>query len=112
MDAVPVKNGSEKELRRLYDAATRYYRALKEAKSDSFDTVLTVILKQKLDEKARLKWAEFSTDHGSVPPCTELLKFLRPFHTSVEWMRIEFALDWDVFGAHFAYRKYRGVYIV
>ena len=76
MDAVPVKNGSDKELRRLYDAATQHYRALKAAKSDSFDTVLTVILQQKLDEKTRLKWAEFSSEHESVPPCTELLKFL------------------------------------
>ena len=76
VDAVRVKNGSEKELRRLYDAATQHYRALKAAKSDSFDTVLTVILQQKLDEKTRLKWAEFSSDHESVPQCFELLKFL------------------------------------
>ena len=76
VDAVPVKSGSEKELRRLYDAATQHYRALKAAKADSFDTVLTVILQQKLDEKTRLKWAEFSSEHESVPPCTELLKFL------------------------------------
>ena len=76
VDAVPVKNGNDKELRRLYDAVTQHYRALKAAKSDSFDTVLTVILQQKLDEKTRLKWAEFSSEHESVPPCTELLKFL------------------------------------
>ena len=43
VDAVPVKKGSDKELRRLYDAATQHNRALKAAKSDSFDTVLTVI---------------------------------------------------------------------
>ena len=76
VDAAPVKNGSEKELRRLYDVATQHYRALKAAKQDSFDTVLTVILQQKLDEKTRLKWAEFSNDKELVPPCTELLKFL------------------------------------
>ena len=35
MNAVPVKNSSDKELRRLYDAATQ----LKAAKSDSFDTL-------------------------------------------------------------------------
>ena len=62
VDAVPVKNGSDKELRRLYDAATQHYRALKAAKSDSFDTVLTVILQQKLDEKSRLKWAELAVN--------------------------------------------------
>ena len=31
---------------------------------------------QKLDDKTWLKWEEFSSDHESVPPCTELLKFL------------------------------------
>ena len=71
-----MKNGSNKELRRLYDAPTQHYRALKAAKSDSFDTVLTVILQQKLDDKTRLKWAEFSSNNESVPPCTEFLKFL------------------------------------
>ena len=74
VDAVPMKNRSEKELRRLYDAATQHYRALREAKNDSFDTVLTVILQQKLDEKTWLKWAEFSSEHESVPPHTEILK--------------------------------------
>ena len=39
VDAVPVKNRSDKELCRLYDAATQHYRTLKAAKSDSFDTV-------------------------------------------------------------------------
>ena len=76
MDEVPVKNGSDKEFGNLCDAATQHYRALKAAKNDSFDTVLTVILQQKLDEKAQLKLEEFSSDHESVPPCTEFLKFL------------------------------------
>ena len=44
MDAAPVKSSSDKELHRLYDAATQHYRALNAAKNDSFDTVLTVIL--------------------------------------------------------------------
>ena len=60
----------------LYDVATQHYRALKAVKSDSFNTVLTVILQQNLYNKTRLNWAEFSIEHESVPPCTELLKFL------------------------------------
>ena len=76
MEAVPVKNGGDNELRRLYDAATQHYRVLKEANNRSFETVLTVILQQKLDEKTRLKWAEFNSDSENVPPCTEFLKFL------------------------------------
>ena len=55
---------------------TVLYRALKAAKTDWFDTVFTVILQKKLDDKTQLKWAEFSSDHESVPPCTDLLKFL------------------------------------
>ena len=35
-----------------------------------------MILQQKLDNKTWLNWAEFSSEHESVPPCTELLKFL------------------------------------
>ena len=70
MDAVPVKNGNDMELRRLYDAAIQHYRALKAAKNDSFKTVLTMILQQKLDEKTQLKWAEFNSDSENVLPCT------------------------------------------
>ena len=75
VDVVPVKNGSDKELRHLYDAATQHYRALKAAKADWFATLLTVILQQKLDKKTWLKWAEFNSDSENVP-CTEFLTFL------------------------------------
>ena len=53
VDGVPVKNGSNKELCHLYDAVIQHYRALKAAKIDSIQTVLTVILQQKLDEKTQ-----------------------------------------------------------
>ena len=29
-----------------------------------------------MDEKTRLKWAEFNSDGENVPPCTKLIKFL------------------------------------
>ena len=44
VDTLPVKNSSDKEIRCLHDAATQHYRALKAAKADSFDALLTVIL--------------------------------------------------------------------
>ena len=50
--------------------------ALKEAKADSFETLLTVILQQKLDEKTRLRWAEFNSEGDNVASCTEFLQFL------------------------------------
>ena len=77
VDVVPVvKNDSDKELHCLYDAATQHYLVLKAVKNDSFDTVFTVILQQKLYEKTQLNWAEFSSNNENVPPCTEFLKFL------------------------------------
>ena len=44
-----------------------------EAKIDLFDTVVAVILQQKLDHRTGLKWAKFSSDNVSVPLCTELI---------------------------------------
>ena len=46
MNAALVKKGSNKGLCHLYDAATQNYRALKAAKTDSLEMVLTVILQQ------------------------------------------------------------------
>ena len=76
VDVLPVKNGSDKEIHPLYDAATQHYRPLKAAKADSFEMLLTVILQQKLEEKTRLKWSEFNSDSDNIPMCTEFLKFL------------------------------------
>ena len=50
-DALPIKNGSDKGIHGLYDAARQHYQALKAAKADSFKMLLTVILQQKLDKK-------------------------------------------------------------
>ena len=71
-----MKNGSDKELHNLHDAAIHQYQALKAANNNSFDTVLTVILQQKLDDKTWLKWVEYSKNSKRVPLCTEFLKFL------------------------------------
>ena len=71
-----MKNGTNKEILCLYDTATQHYRALKAGKADSFEALLTVVLQQNLDEKTRLKWAEFNSDSDNVQQCTELLKFL------------------------------------
>ena len=57
----------------MYDAAIQHYQALKVAKNNLFNTVLTVILQQKVDDRTRLKWAEFSNNSESVASCTELL---------------------------------------
>ena len=51
VDALSVKNSSEKKIRCLYDPTAQHYRALKAAKADSFEMLLTVILQQKLDKR-------------------------------------------------------------
>ena len=35
-----------------------------------------MILQQKLDDRTRLKGAEFSSDNESIPPYADLLKFV------------------------------------
>ena len=76
MDTLPIKNTSNKDLRRLCDVAIQHCRAVKVANNDTFNTVLTVILQQKLDNNAWLKWVENSNDSERVPPCTKSFKFL------------------------------------
>ena len=76
MHGVPVKNSSDKELCYPYDAAKQHYRALKAVKNYQFDTVLTVILQQKVDKKTQLKLSYYSNNSENIPPCTEFLKFL------------------------------------
>ena len=62
VDAVPVKNSSDKELHCFYDAAIQHCWVLKAAKTDCFETMLTVILQHKPDERTQLKWVEFNSD--------------------------------------------------
>ena len=40
VDALAIKNSNNKEIRRLYDAATQHYKALKAAMADSFEMLL------------------------------------------------------------------------
>ena len=60
----------------LYDVAIQHYWALKAAYNDLFDTVLTVLLHQKLDNETQLKWVEYSNNSERVQACTEFFKFL------------------------------------
>ena len=55
VDAVPVKNGNNKELHHFYDAAIQHHWALKAAKADLFEKLLTVIVQQKAGQKHTIK---------------------------------------------------------
>ena len=59
MDAIAIKNGSEKEFHCLYYVAIQYYRALETANNDSFDKSLTVIVNEEVDDNTRLKCVEY-----------------------------------------------------
>ena len=65
LDAVPLKNGSDKEIHRLYDAALQHYRALKAGK--------TIRSTQFVQQS---KWSLVMIVKMLHHACTEFLKFL------------------------------------
>ena len=75
-EAPPVKDGSTKELRRLYDMLNHHIRALKSMKHYLFDTFITAAAKLKFNQSAMHEWQKFSRDCESVPLYSELLRFL------------------------------------
>ena len=64
-----------KEIRRIYDV-TQHVRALKADKQDSFDTLLTIIKKAKMENTLKLDWMKYSNEYKLTSPYSELLKFL------------------------------------
>ena len=68
VNVVHIKNGSNKELYHLLWCCFT-------ASMYSFETLVTQS-GQKLDEKTRLKWAEFSKKSKNAPQCTEFHYFL------------------------------------
>ena len=68
--------GSNKKLRCLYDACDTTLSSAKITKDDLLETLMTVILQQKLDSKTWLNRVEFNNDSEIFPLCTEFVKFL------------------------------------
>ena len=54
----------------------QHIRALKALEQDTLETYLTAAIELKLDEGAKLKWTEYSSERETMPPYGELLRFL------------------------------------
>ena len=73
VDAVPVKNGSDKEIRHLYNGATQHYQALHVNPCSKNLFILNTAdsdTAAEIGSKTRLKWAKFNSDSTNIPPCT------------------------------------------
>ena len=54
----------------------QHLQALKVAKQDSFESLITTILKAKINQTTMQEWKEYSRDHTDVPPYSLLLEFV------------------------------------
>ena len=68
LEATPLKNGSGKEIHRLHDIANQHTRALKAAKQDSYESLMTAILESKMDSNTMKEWQRYSLDEVKTPP--------------------------------------------
>ena len=71
-----LKANNGKELQRLYDLWNQHIRAIKAFDAYDIDTFLTAIMEQKLGEATKLKWMEHSNESKTMPPNTNLLRFI------------------------------------
>ena len=73
-----LKDGSEKELRRLHDTAQQHLRALKALGHDPSGSFITSLLELKLDVNAMFEWQRHSQASADVPHFKHLLEFINP----------------------------------
>ena len=71
-----IKEGSGRELRRLYDVAQQHLRALKAMKCDPSGHFITSLLELKLDPGTTFEWQKVSQKSSDVPHYSELLEFI------------------------------------
>lgn len=76
LEAPPLKDGSGKELRRLYDAVQQHVRALKAMDYEPSGPFITSVLELKLDVNTMFEWQRHSQDVTDVPHYHKLLKFI------------------------------------
>ena len=76
-EAPPLKDGSEKELRRLHDTVQQHLRALKVMEAEPNGAFITSIIELKLDVDTMFEWQRHSQDKTEeVPPYQDILEFL------------------------------------
>ena len=76
LHAPPLKDGSATELRCLHDTLNQHLRVLKAIKHDLFDRFITGAAELKFNQLAMCEWQKFSREFESIPPYSDLLKFL------------------------------------
>ena len=76
LEAIPLKDGTGKELRRLHDVVQQHLRALKAMDYEPAGPFITSVLELKLDTNTMFEWQKFSQDTTEVPHYQKLLEFL------------------------------------
>ena len=76
LEAAPLKEGTGRELRRLYDTVQQHLRALKAMDYEPSGPFITSILELKLDTNTMFEWQKHSQDSTDVPHYQKLLEFV------------------------------------
>ena len=71
VEALPLKEGSGKELRKLHDAVQQHLHTLKQWAVNHLSPLL-----RQLDQTTMFEWQKHSQESSNVPHYTELLEFL------------------------------------
>ena len=75
IEATPHRDGTGKELRRLYDVVQQHLQALKAMKYQPSGSFITSMLELKLDINTMFEWQKYSQDSVDVPHYQRLLEF-------------------------------------
>ena len=76
LETAPLKEGTGRELRRLYDTVQQHLRALKAMDYEPSGPFITSILELKLDTNTMFEWQKHSQDSTDVPHYQKLLEFV------------------------------------
>ena len=76
VEATALKDGTEKELRRLHDTVQQHLRALKAMDYEPSGPFITSVLELKLDTNTMFEWQKHSQDSTDMPHYRKLLEFI------------------------------------
>ena len=76
LEATPLRDGTGKELRRLYDVVQQHLRALKAMEYEPSSSFITSVLELKLDTNTMFEWQKYSQDSVDVPHYQSILEFI------------------------------------
>ena len=76
LDAPQLRDGSGKELRRLYDIIQQHLRALKSMDQEPSPSLITSIIELKLDTTTMFEWQHHTQSQNEVPHYRDILEFI------------------------------------